>query len=106
MTIAITVFALVLILAIGSISLIRSGELGKLQTILLRLCLEAEREFGGGTGTIKFADVLSKLYPLIPGLLKPFISEAQLSKLVDAALAVLNRQLATNLNVAKIVRGE
>jgi hypothetical protein len=90
----------------GAIVLIRKGEIGKLKTILLRLCLEAEKEFGGGTGTIKFADVVSKIYPMIPDIIKPFITQATLSKLVDAALVTLRKQLETTAKVARIIVGE
>lgn len=57
-----------------------------LDQILFALVTWAEREYGGGTGTLKLAAVIEKVYPKIPAIIRLFISTTTLEKLIEKAL--------------------
>lgn len=54
--------------------------------ILFALVTWAEREYGGGTGALKLAAVIEKLYPHIPSIVRVFISTETIERMVDKAL--------------------
>jgi hypothetical protein len=47
----------------------------------------AERDYGNGTGALKLAYVIEKLYPHIPFFLREIFTTKDFEKWVDAALA-------------------
>lgn len=55
--------------------------------ILYKLVTEAEEQFGAKTGPIKFADVMAKLYALLPAFIRNFVSYSTMSKWIEEALA-------------------
>jgi hypothetical protein len=57
-----------------------------LDRVLFALVTWAEREYGSGTGTLKLAMVLERLYPHIPAIIRIFVSAKKLERLVDQAL--------------------
>lgn len=57
-----------------------------LDQILFALVTWAEREYGGGTGTLKLAAVIERVYPKIPVIVRLFISTTTLEKLIEKAL--------------------
>jgi hypothetical protein len=54
--------------------------------MLYALVTEAERVYGSGTGSVKFAYVLEKIYSAMPAILKPFITYDRLKALIEKAL--------------------
>lgn len=78
----------VVVLAIAFIVfLIVKKQWGLLDKMLFALVTWAEREYGGGTGNLKMAAVIEKIYPHIPAIVRLFISAAALEALVEKALA-------------------
>jgi hypothetical protein len=57
-----------------------------LGVVLFGLVTWAEREYGGGTGTLKLALVIEKVYPHIPTIIRAFVSTAKLEQMIDNAL--------------------
>ena len=57
-----------------------------LDQILFALVTWAEREYGGGTGNLKLAAVIERVYPNIPAIIRLFVSTAALEKLIEKAL--------------------
>lgn len=57
-----------------------------LDQILFALVTWAEREYGGGTGNLKLAAVIEKVYPNVPAIIRLFISVTTLEKLIEKAL--------------------
>lgn len=57
-----------------------------LDQILFGLVTWAEREYGSGTGALKLAAVIEKVYPHIPAIVRVFISAEQIEQMVDKAL--------------------
>lgn len=63
---------------------------GKKQIIykmLYTLVTEAEERYGAGTGAIKFAEVMTKIYSMLPAIIKVFVTYNTLSKWIEKALA-------------------
>ncbi len=54
--------------------------------ILYTLVTEAEKHFGGGTGSLKFAYVVEKIYSYLPSFVKMFITYKRLKTMIENAL--------------------
>lgn len=62
---------------------------GKKQIIykmLYALVTEAEKQYGSGTGAIKFAEVMTKIYAMLPTVIKIFITYDTLEAWIEKAL--------------------
>ena len=62
---------------------------GKKQIIyrmLYALVTEAEEKYGSGTGSIKFAEVMTKIYGKLPVIIKVFITYDKLTDWIEKAL--------------------
>lgn len=63
--------------------LARSGQVRKIRSLVLALVCAVEVEWGSKTGEIKKATVMERLYELLPGWAKVFISEKTLSAIIE-----------------------
>jgi hypothetical protein len=73
--------------------------LDTLTAAALSFVTEAEKVFGDKTGVLKCADVVAKLYALIPDKYKPLFSEAQLESIIDNVLAEAKEKWKSNPNL-------
>jgi hypothetical protein len=87
----------------GAIALVRQGELSKLKAILFKAVTDAEWEYGGGTGELKLAQVISWIYERLPAYIKPFISESTLKKLVNEAVEFAKLKWESNPRLKALV---
>jgi hypothetical protein len=78
--------AVLVLFAAGVTYIITKKRWDLLDKLLFGLVTWAEREYGNGTGLLKLAEVMQRLYPHIPFLIRVFLSTAQLEKLVNDAL--------------------
>lgn len=78
--------AVIVIIIAFIVFLIVKKQWPVLDQILFALVTWAEREYGGGTGTLKLAAVVEKVYPKIPAIIRLFISTATIEKLIEKAL--------------------
>lgn len=62
------------------------GKKDIIYKMLYALVTEAEKQYGAGTGSIKFAEVMTKIYSMLPAIIKVFITYATLSKWIEDAL--------------------
>ncbi len=62
------------------------NKIGYLRAELFSLVTEAEKIYGGKTGEIKLMYVVKKIYSKMPGVLKAFLSENQLEKIIENVL--------------------
>ena len=75
-----------------AIVLVSKGYKERAKSILLSLVAAAEREWGSGTGPIKFSAVTEALYEKLP-FIKIFVSESTLSYLIEEAVQTLKKYL-------------
>lgn len=83
------IITLVILLAIVAVFVILAvrGKKDIIYKILYSLVDEAEKQFGGGTGKLKFAYVVEKAYSILPPFFKMFITYGTLEKWIEKALA-------------------
>lgn len=73
--------------------------------ILYALITEAEKQYGGGTGELKQAYVIEKIYNVLPAVLKSVISAERLGKWVDDALVKAKAKWGENSSVSEYIEG-
>lgn len=87
--------------------LIKRGETKILKNILFKLVTQAEKEFGSGTGALKYAAVSDWLYQRMPAILKFLFTEKDIDNMIEAVLTEAKKQWGANENVKQyIVEGE
>jgi hypothetical protein len=69
---------------------------GLLDRILFSFVTWAEREYGSGTGALKLAAVLEKVYPHVPAIIRIFVPVSVLEKMIDKALADAKERWESN----------
>lgn len=63
------------------------GKKDIIYKMLYSLVNEAEEMFGSQTGKLKFAYVIERVYAMLPGIFKVFITYQTLEKWIEKALA-------------------
>jgi hypothetical protein len=86
----------VLILGAAFITLAVRKEWKLIDKILFGLVTWAEREYGGGTGSLKLSAVLEKFYPKIPAIIRFFVSADTLETIVEKALESAKEKWSKN----------
>jgi hypothetical protein len=77
----------VLIFIMVIIFLALRGKKQIIYKMLYTLVTEAEKQYGEGTGSIKFAEVMTKIYSMLPTVIKIFITYDTLARWIEDALA-------------------
>lgn len=72
--------------------------------ILYALVTEAEKIYGGGTGSVKFAYVVEKAYSYLPVILKVFITYERLKEMIEDALAVAKIKWAEEVGISDYLK--
>ena len=68
-----------------------------LKADLFSLVTEAEKIYGGKTGQIKLMYVVRKIYSKMPAILKMFLSEKQLEKIIENVLRKAKKSWSENI---------
>lgn len=79
--------------------LIKRGETKILKQILFNLVTQAEKQFGSGTGSLKYAAVADWVYQRIPAVLKLLFTSSDIEKMIEAALEEAKKAWGTNENL-------
>ena len=82
------------------------GNKSVVMKMLYALVTEAEKELGGGTGSLKLATVIGQIYPKLPAVIKLFITEKILAQWVEEALAAAKEAWANNTAIADYIEGD
>lgn len=90
---------LIVLAALALIWAIFKGNKSVVMKMLVSLVTEAEKNFGGGTGTLKLASVIATIYPKLPAIIKAFITDGMLTKWVEEALIIAKEKWKTNSNI-------
>ena len=75
------------------IVLFKKGKTKEIYSIIKALVDEAEIKFGSGTGELKYQYVAGKLYSVLPGYVKLFISDKLLDTWIETAVDELQEYL-------------
>ena len=79
--------------------LIKRGETKILKQILFNLVTQAEKQFGSGTGSLKYAAVADWIYQRIPAVLKLIFTSSYIEKMIEAALEEAKKAWGANENL-------
>lgn len=79
--------------------LIKRGETKILKQILFNLVTQAEKQFGNGTGSLKYAAVADWIYQRIPAVLKLLFTSSDIEKMIEAALEEAKKAWGANENL-------
>lgn len=96
----------VLAFIIFVIVLIKRGETKILKQILFNLVTQAEKQFGSGTGSLKFAAVSDWIYQRIPTILKFLFTEKDIASLIETVLTEAKKAWGTNDNIQQYIEAE
>lgn len=99
--------SIILILAIATVLIIfyYKGEKKIFYRILYALITEAEAQYGGKTGALKKAAVISYIYGMIPGILKIFITQTRLENWIEEVLIYAKETWALNAGIQMYIAG-
>ena len=73
--------------------LFKRGKTKEIYSIIKALVDEAEIKFGSGTGALKYQYVSGKLYSILPGYVKLFLSDRLLDIWIETAVDELQEYL-------------
>lgn len=79
------------------------GNKSVVMKMLYALVTEAEKEYGGGTGSLKLATVITTVYPKLPAVVKLFITEKSLTAWVEEALTKAKEAWKKNAALAEYI---
>lgn len=91
---------------IAAVVMVKRGETTILKNILFKLVTQAEKEFGSGTGELKYAAVSDWIYQRMPAVLKFLFSAKDIDKMIESALAEAKKQWGKNENVKMYLLGD
>ena len=80
------------------------GKKDIIAKILYALVTEAEKIYGGGTGSVKFAYVVEKAYTYLPAILKVFITYERLKLMIEDALAAAKIKWAEEAGISDYLK--
>jgi len=93
-----SVLVVVAFLAVAVV-LIKRGETKILKQILFNLVTQAEKQFGSGTGSLKYAAVADWIYQRIPAVLKLLFTSSDIEKMIEATLEEAKKAWGANENL-------
>lgn len=79
--------------------LIKHGETKILKQILFNLVTQAEKQFGSGTGSLKYAAVADWIYQRIPAVLKLLFTSNDIEKMIEDVLEEAKKAWGANENL-------
>jgi hypothetical protein len=85
--------------------LARVGYKRQVSEILFYLVVLAEKQFGGGTGEIKFSAVTTWIYEKMPVVLHLLFTQQEIGNLIELAVTRMKEYLAQNQKASEQVTG-
>lgn len=82
--------------------LFKRGKTKEIYSIIKALVDEAEVKFGSGTGALKYQYVTRKLYSVLPGYVKLFLSDRLLDTWIQTAVDELQEYLEKKIEKEEV----
>lgn len=86
----------VLLAIVVGLFLLKKGQKDTVYQMLFYLVMEAEAQFGGGTGLLKFSAVTTWLYDKMPTIITILFSAKQIDAMIEQAVLDMKEYLSTN----------
>ncbi|MBE6012067.1 MAG: hypothetical protein E7234_05870 [Lachnospiraceae bacterium] len=93
----------ILFFIVGIVVMLKKGETKILKQILFNLVTQAEKQYGSGTGALKFAIVSDWIYQRIPAILKILFTQKDIENMIEAALTEAKKAWGTNGEIRSYV---
>lgn len=91
--------SLIFWIVLGLISLIYAiyrKDYNIVKKMIFSLVTEAEKAYGGGTGVLKLASVITAIYPKLPKLFKVLVTEKKLVQIIEDVLSEAKKKWDSN----------
>lgn len=95
----------VLLFVIALIFMLRKGAKKQVNEMLFYLVTEAEKQFGGGTGQLKYAAVVAWLYERLPTIVRFIFTEKQVDLMIEDAVQRMKEYLESNMMARVMIVG-
>ena len=79
--------------------LYKKGRSENVKRIILNLVIKAEANFGKGTGEIKYNEIVSGIYKVLPSIVLLFLTEKDLDNMIEEAVKHMKELLKENKNI-------
>lgn len=90
---------LVLLVVAGLLYLYKQGKKEFVRKVVLSLVVQAEKALGSGTGELKYAMVVERVYAVLPAILRFLITKKELDKLIEEAVQYMKKYLTEGRNL-------
>ena len=97
---------LVAVVAALFIYYIKTGQTKILKQIAVKFVTDAEGEYGGGTGSVKLSEVVTKLYAYLPSVVRILFTEKQLVQIVETVLVEAKKKWETDENLTTYIENK
>jgi hypothetical protein len=88
--------AVLVVFAVAVIVLVCKKQWAVLDKLLFAAVTWAERTYGAGTGKLKLAEAMQRIYPHIPAIIRAFVTEKWIEDKLNAALEKAKEAWAAN----------
>lgn len=93
----------VVLFILAMVYMVKKGATKQVNGMLFYLVSEAEREFGSGTGALKYSAVTTWLYERLPVIIKLLFTDKQIDKMIENAVTDMKEYLGKNINAFNII---
>ena len=93
----------VILFIVAVIFMLRKGATKQVNEMLFYLVTEAEKQFGGGTGQLKYAAVVAWLYERLPLIVRILYTEKQIDLLIEDAVERMKKYLESNIQARVLI---
>lgn len=101
------IIALAFLIVVAILFFIAKGKYRKTaKQMLLSLVVAAEKQFGGGTGEIKFSYVAEKLYEKMPFIIQLLFTSTDIANMIEEAVEKMKQYLADNPEANLAITGK
>lgn len=101
------IFLVVVLAVVAILYFVAKGKYRKIaKQILLSLVVAAEKQFGGGTGEIKFSYVAEKLHEKMPFVVQILFTEKDVANMIEDSVDEMKRVLTDNPEASLTIIGK
>lgn len=93
----------VLLFIVALIVMLRKGYSREVNEILFSLVFKAEKELGGGTGKLKYAQVVEWLYEKLPFILRIVFTSKEIDLMIEGAVQRMKKYLEKNMDARVMI---
>ena len=89
------VIGLIVVLAI----LYKNGKKNAVKKIILGLVVQAEKALGSGSGELKYAYVIEKIYSKLPAIIRLLYTQKELDEIIEESVQKLKELLSKGVDL-------